>query len=149
MPTEDIKLIDKYIEVRYPGAVMHLFYSVPSSALAMYDIASRKKSGLIPKILRVSMSYAVEYVRPTAGTVAGGSINILDCNGNDVTVASFNLPWYSNKVNDTIDLSQYFMCTAPALGVNAAKVVLFSAQGLPIPITGYNIKIVMHWEWGW
>jgi len=149
MPTETVTVIDKYVEVGSAGARLIGFYTVPSNGFAMYQLIAGKKSGRVPKILRVRMYYRVEYVRPTPLTVASGDITLLDCNGNEIRPPpiQFQLSSIYPVQENELDMTQYYTCEAPALGVNAVKVELGPAGW--IPVTGYKVKVVMNWEWGW
>ena len=60
------------------------------------------------------------------------------------------LSWDNPVQEGEVDLSYYFNCSAPALGLNAVRVDLSPAGWpFPIPETVYRVKVVMHWEWGW
>ena len=152
MPTEQIVVIDKEVSVGVTSATVYGFYSVPSNSATLTALINAKKGGKIPKILRVRMRYRVEYVRPTPATTGSGSITILDCSGNEVRPppVTIMVSWNNPVQEGEIDLTKYFSCQAPALGINAVKVELGPAGWpIPIPTTVYKVRVEMIWEWGW
>ena len=152
VPYEEITVIDKEVTVGLTPVTEYGFYVVPSNPDDMVNLLRAKQNGKVPKILRVRMYYRVEYVRPTPFTVGSGGITIIDCYGNEVRPPPviITVSWDSPVQEDEVDLSQYFTCTAPALGLNAVRVDIGPASDvIPIPTTVYKVKVVMKWEWGW
>lgn len=151
MGYEEITVIDKYVEVGPQGGTLYGFYMIPKNPSDFYSIISSKSKDELPRIYRARLYYRVEYVKPTPLTVGSFGIKLLRCDGSETIPYQGQPTWANPVVESEVDVTEDLArCNAQPFGLNAVKVDLGPAgTPVPIPVTGYNVKVVMKVSWGW